>query len=386
MKKYNVVIEKKVDREGIVDFLSKTYGPNYFDARRVFNTIFDHEPSLSPRNLILARSDRGDLIGVVRIVDRKILVDGVILECGGISSVGVHSQWREKGVCTALMDKAIETMIARGKDVSILHGRRAMDGFYVQYGYTGIGRYTDMEVDYPDGEFKLKAAPFQQNDFNLIKKMYDKIYRHLTGSFVRDAGVWNYLLALAKNGNGRIKIFVYKKGKESVGYFVIIDRKMVEMAVEKEHFLAVSAINRSLGVDSVALHPRHPFYIFCRTHLNTTAKERFALDGGYMARIINVQSLLKKLGPALAVKARALGAGGQVLKLLNHAINLKNGKVYNTNKINDIIFTKKAIIIRFLLRVVDPSDIEGIVWDKQKPWIPFLFKGSYYHTNAWDEV
>ena len=52
MKKYNVVIERKINREEIVDFLAKIYGPNYFAARQVFNTIFDHEPSLLPKNFV----------------------------------------------------------------------------------------------------------------------------------------------------------------------------------------------------------------------------------------------------------------------------------------------------------------------------------------------
>jgi len=136
----------------------------------------------------------------------------------------------------------------------------------------------------------------------------------------------------------------------------------------------------------MALHPRHPFHIFCRTHLNTTAKERFALDGGYMGRIINLQNLLKKLVSAFASRAGVLGVGDQVLKLLGYEINLKDEKIYKTNEINDILFKKKATIIRILLGVVDLCDVEGIIWNKQKPWIPYLFKGLYYHTNAWDEV
>ncbi len=387
MKKYNVAIADKINRDEIVDFLSKIYGPNYSAAHGVFSTIFDHEPSLSPQNLILARAAKGNLIGVVRIVDRKIFVDGAILECGGISSVGVHPQWREQGICGAMMEKAIKAMTQRGKDVSILHGRRVLDGFYLRFGYYGIGRYVDLEVDCSQKTpAVLGTAPFGQDDLTHIKRLYEEIYPHLTGAFVRNPEVWRYLLALVKNSKGRMKIFTYRKNRKIVGYGVLNEKKMVEMALEQKYFSGAASLNRSLGVDSLSIHPRHPFYVFCRSQFNTTAKERFALDGGYMARVIDCEGLLKKLGPRLAARARELGVSSQVVRLLNYEISLKNGKVYCTNKINDILFRKKEAIVRLLLRMIGPFDVAGIVWNQQKPWIPFLFQGLYYHTDAWDEI
>src|SRR3972149_11999110 len=191
MTKFTVNIERDLDGEEMIDFLSRVYGPNYFEARSVFHMIFTHEPSLRAENFITARSSKGHLIGVVRIVDRKIGIDGVALECGGISSVGVHAQWRGQGVCSALMRQAIKVMKERGKDISVLHGRRAVDGFYGQFGYQGVGRYLDLEVNFPESSrISLKAEPYKESDLKSIMKFYKETYSDLTGAVLRDEPLW----------------------------------------------------------------------------------------------------------------------------------------------------------------------------------------------------
>ena len=55
MSKYQISVGKgKIEREEIINFLSKIFGRDYDDSRRIKEVIFDAEPSISPGNFIMA--------------------------------------------------------------------------------------------------------------------------------------------------------------------------------------------------------------------------------------------------------------------------------------------------------------------------------------------
>jgi hypothetical protein len=115
-------------------------------------------------------------------------------------------------------------------------------------------------------------------------------------------------------------------------------------------------------------------------------KERFALDGGYMARVLNPGSLLEKLSPVLVSRAQRSGVSGRYMSTLGQKIDLKTGRVSRSSGNSDISFNKTPTAVRLLLGVVRPEDIPGIRWSDKKPWLPNLFPQLSYHTSAWDEV
>ena len=105
-----------------------------------------------------------------------------------------------------------------------------------------------------------------------------------------------------------------------------------------------------------------------------------------MARILNPQSLLKKLGPTLASRAKIVGASDQIIRLFDYEINLRSGRVSQTSEKNDITFDRTEAAVQFFLGVVCPQDVVGVHWRREKPWIPYLFPELHYHTSAWDEI
>ncbi|MBT4512415.1 MAG: GNAT family N-acetyltransferase [Chloroflexi bacterium] len=389
MNQYEVFVESgEINREEIVDFLSRIYGPNYHDARIVQGTTIDKEPSTKPENFILARSMGGELIGIVRIVERTILVDGIGLSCGGISSVSVHPQWRNQNVASDLMNKAIEAMISRNMDLSILHGRRAVDGLYLPFGYYGIGRYIDLEIisSPPSRETALHVVPFEEDHLQTCMQLYNTTYQNLSGSFVRDQLVWRFLLARTEVSGGMTRVMTCMSDNNPVGYLVLSGEKLVEIAIPAEYFASVPNLLYTLNIQSISVHPRHPLYIFLRANMNTMQRERFALDGGYMARFLNPGKLLNKLAPVLADRAKAVGVSDDVIRILNHEIHLGNGQVSKTQERDDITFDKIETAIQLVLGVIQPEDILGIHWTSKNPRITHLFPNLHYHTSAWDEV
>jgi GNAT superfamily N-acetyltransferase len=371
----------------VIEFVSKIFGPNYYEASIMQRQIIEHEPSTSPKNFIIARSNSGELLGVVRVVQRNILLEGVKVPVGGISSVGVRPEWRRRGLASELIHKAIQVMTSRGMDLSILYGRRAVDRFYTRFGYLGIGRYVDLQLlSYPESEISLHSIPFEREKQELCMKLYDESYQDLSGSVLRDKSVWDFLLMRIEKNMGGLRAFLILEGSSVVGYLVLMDYQLIEIAVPKYFFPAVPTLMHNLGIQSISIHPRHPFYVYCRTRINTIQKERFALDGGYMAKILNPQSLLKRLGPTLASRAKIVGASDQVIRLFDYEINLRSGEVSSTTEKNDIIFDRTDTAVQYLLGVISPRDVVGVHWTGEKPWIPYLFPGLHYHTSAWDEI
>lgn len=388
MEKYKISIgQKELNREEIVDFLSRIFGPNYYDALLVQGAILDAEPSTSPRNFILARSAEGELIGVVRIVERNILLDGAVLATGCISSVGVKPEWRVQGVASRMMNIAIEAMTSRGMDISVLYSRRAVDGFYPRFGFYGIGRYFDLEIiSTPHSDIYINTIPFMRENLEMCLELYNKIYSGLTGSVLRDLHIWEFLCMRVEKKIGGFKVFICLENQEIIGYLVMFENKLIEISIPSRIFPAIPGLLSKLNIQSISLHPRHPFYIYCRTRMNTIQKERSALDGGYMARILNSESLLKKLGPTLVSRAATIARSDKTVRLLNCEVDLESGKISKTSKPNDIIFEKMQTAVQFVLGVIPPQDIIGVSWTEKKPWIPYLFPELYLHTSAWDEV
>jgi predicted N-acetyltransferase YhbS len=388
VKTWSVTIdETRVDRDEVVEFLARIFGPNYHDALVAQGFHFDHEPSLSPRNIVQARSAQGELIGVIRLVERQILVEGVALAAAGLSSVSVHPAWRRRGVSADLMNAAIRAATERGFDVSVLYGRRAVDGYYPRFGYHGIGRYGDLELlSRPEPVSSVEAVPLAREHVALGAEAYRRTYEALTGSVLRDRPVWAYLLRRLRQPFCGQRVWVCREGGRDVGYLVVADEKLVELAVPDTCLPAVPGLLGRLGAASISVHPRHPFFIYCRTHWNTVLKERLALDGGYMARVLDGASLLKKLAPVLARRAAAAGAAGQVLRMLGVEVDLGSGRVSESAAADDISFEHAEKAVLLLLGVMAPQDVVGVRWPRDKPWLARLFPELYFHTSAWDEI
>lgn len=383
----SITIEENLDREELVGFLSGIFDENSPNTRAAFEAIFDFEPSIAPRNFILARSDQGELAGVVRVVERQIFVDGVLLECGGVSSVCVAPQWRNQGISFELMKEASQIMKERGMDISVLYARRALDGYYSRFGYYGIGRYVDLEIiSKVQADVSLNLVPFKKEDLQFCQKCYKDNYDLLSGSVGRSSDVWEFLYGRNERGIDQSRIYMFHRGNDVLGYCVIQEGKMIEMGLPSQYFSAVAGRLKFLDVNSIALHPRHPFSRYCRTRMNTIQKERLAFNGGYMAKIINPESLLRKIAPALVKRAADLGLQGQTISLLNSAIDLSTAQVTASSRGDDIVFDQIETAIQLVLGFTSLEDIPGVRWNHSKPWIPYLFPGLSYHTSRWDEI
>ena len=372
----------------IIDFLAKVYGPNYYDAKRIQGLIIRKEPSTAPQNFILARSIDNELIGIIRIVERKIRLGSAILKCGGISSVSAHPDWRGQGVVREMMDTAHEAMIRRGMDISFLYARRALDGYYTQFGYYGINRYLDLEIiSAVAGEERLSISPFRQENISAISVKYNEVYSCLSGSIVRDEKIWTFLISKMKGTEGNISLFECHvvESDELIGYLIVSDDKLIEIAIPQNYFSHLPRLIKKLGLKYISIHPYHPFYKYVRTSFSTIQRERFSLDGGYMGRILDFSSLLSKICPDICLRASGIAVTGTI-RLFGYELELQSGKISRATGTDDIAFKNENTVIQLILGIHSLEDYSGVFLNSEKHWLNYLFPCTGFHTSALDEI
>ena len=371
----------------IVEFLSKVFGPNYFEAKIVQRKTLEQEPSLKPENFIIARAQNGLLIGVVRIVERDILLEDTRIKMGCISSVSVHSDWRGKQVATGMLNHAFKVMKNRHIDIATLYSRRIQDGFYVQFGFHGIGRYLDLSILSRIGkDTRLVCKPCEESNLHFLQEQYFSEYGQLSGSIYRNKNIWRYVLYKIENGIGSFEGCMLSDGNHNIGYLIKQGSRLVEIAISKEYLPDLPGLLNTIGVNVMSIHPRHSFSIYCRSMLNSIQSERFVLDGGYMGRIINMRSLLEKMLPLFIKRADRLGLNLTSFQIHGYKIDFVKTRISKSQLDNGIQFDNLNKAILLLLNVFIPKNINNIDWKSVQPWVYELFPLTYFHTSQLDEV
>jgi predicted N-acetyltransferase YhbS len=390
MKQYYVRIGDNNDSlDEIIDFVARIFAPNYYDAKRIQESIIRHEPSTMPQNFIIARSLQDELIGLVRIVERKIRLGKAILNCGGISSVSIHPDWRGQGIMLEMMNAAHERMVQCGMDISYLHGRRVMDGYYTQFGYYGINRYLDLEIiSSVAGENRVKVFPFRQQSINTICTLYDDTYASLSGSVVRDERIWAFLIARMNVTDKQTKLLecYTNESSQMIGYLIISGDKLIELCLPHVFFPYLPGVIKKLGLNYISIHPYHPFYTYVRSNFSTIQHERFSLDGGYMGKILNPSSILSKIYTDIFLRASDVRAPDKKIRIFGYEIELSSGNISKAPDPDDIIFERNEDNIRFLLGMHRLEDYSGVYLNPDKPWLTHLFPPTGFHTSAFDEI
>jgi GNAT superfamily N-acetyltransferase len=196
------------ERDEVLDLLARWYNDREFFARYNHN-----DPGFRDALCIVAR-DRGQLVSTVQIFDRAINLDGQSVPMGGIGSVFTLEEYRHKGVASALMRLAVDTMVREGFEVSLLFAERLT--FYNQFGWREIERKFSILA----GTASLNAPDrFVIDSFEIARDLAEvaAIHRSYSGRFnvtaVRDDTAWRANLKFAGNqplypGEGSEEYFV----------------------------------------------------------------------------------------------------------------------------------------------------------------------------------
>jgi predicted N-acetyltransferase YhbS len=227
------------ERDEVLDLLALWYNDREFFAR--YNQL---DPTFRDELCLVAR-DGGRLVSTVQIFDRATNLDGHAVPMGGIGSVFTLEEYRHKGVASALMRLAVDTMVREGFEVSLLFAERLT--FYNQFGW----REVDRKFSILAGGAGLKPANsdgwdrFEIDVFDETRDLPEvaEIHRAYSGRFnvaaVRDQPAWRANLRFAGNqpmrpGEGSEEYFTIcrERGGRIVAYARVTRFHGVSMVME----------------------------------------------------------------------------------------------------------------------------------------------------------
>src|SRR5271168_1794307 len=196
------------ERDEVLELLARWYDDREFFAR------YNHNDPRFRDSLCIVARDGGQLVSTVQIFDRAINLDGDSVSMGGIGSVFTLDAYRHKGVASALMRLAVDTMVREGFEVSLLFAERLT--FYNQFGWREVERTFSVLA----GASGLNAPDhFVIDSFDSARDLAEiaAIHRGYSGRFnvtaVRDDAAWRANLKFAGNqplhpGEGSEEYFI----------------------------------------------------------------------------------------------------------------------------------------------------------------------------------
>src|SRR5216683_656076 len=201
------------ERDEVLDLLALWYNDREFFAR--YNQL---DPLFRDELCLVAR-DRGRLVSTVQIFDRAINLannlDRQVVPMGGIGSVFTVEEYRHKGVASALMRLAVDTMVREGFEVSLLFAERLT--FYSQFGWRAVQRKFSILA----GAANIKAPTHflidvfdEPGDLAAIAEIHRAYSGRFNVSAIRDQASWRANLEFAGNQPMR-------PGEGSKEYFIL---------------------------------------------------------------------------------------------------------------------------------------------------------------------
>jgi GNAT superfamily N-acetyltransferase len=213
------------ERDEVLDLLG-----HWYDDRGEFFARYNHNDPTFRDALCLVVRDGGRLVSTVQIFDRVINLDGQSVPMGGIGSVFTLKEYRHKGVASALMRLAVDTMVREGFEVSLLFAERLT--FYNQFGWHDLDRKFSIlaaaaGLGVPD-RFVIDSFETERDLAEIVA-----IHRNYSGRFnvtaVRDDSAWRANLKFAGNqplhpGEGSEEYFVLCRDGSRIAAYARVTR------------------------------------------------------------------------------------------------------------------------------------------------------------------
>ncbi|MDO8434228.1 MAG: GNAT family N-acetyltransferase [Candidatus Binatus sp.] len=196
------------ERDEVLDLLSLWYNDREFFAR--YNQI---DPAFRDELCLVAR-DGNRLVSTVQIFDRAINLDRQAAPMGGIGSVFTLEEYRHKGVASALMRLAVDTMTREGFEVSLLFAERLT--FYNQFGWREVERKFSIlsaaAAIKVRGKFTIDAFE-PSRDLGAVAEIHRAYSGRFNVTAIRDEAAWRANLEFAGNqpmhpGEGSKEYFI----------------------------------------------------------------------------------------------------------------------------------------------------------------------------------
>ena len=137
-----------------------------------FRGHFQNDPAARIEDIFVARAGE-EIVSSVRLFTRSAWVNGRIARVGGIGEVCSDPAIRGQGVSSHLLERAMETMDARGWELGMLYTGRY--SHYARHGFARtqrkLKRLQAEQLSALGGGYEVRA--FERRDLNAVMGIYD---------------------------------------------------------------------------------------------------------------------------------------------------------------------------------------------------------------------
>jgi predicted acetyltransferase len=242
--------------------------------------------------------------------DLNVRFGEAIVRMGGIGGVWTEEAYRKRGFARRLLETANDYMRDEGFDIAGLFG---ISDFYERWGYVPAAPEYSLKVwvdNLKGAELKHRVVDFCEQHRLDVLRIYEHNNLHRICSVVRSPESWTgFVRGTDWFVEANVKVFVNERG-EVVGY-VSLDKVTERTAVAEVGFATPEVFESMVaflaqraseyGHDEITLllPPDHEFTIYLRRY-GCVATQEFHRSGDFMARIINLGSLMAKLSAELS--------------------------------------------------------------------------------------
>ena len=250
------------------------------------------------------------------VIDHKMKIGSNTVRMGGISSVETVRQHRNKGYMRLLMNDTIKYMKKEQFDISVLFG---IPKLYTKFGYAACLLEYKLSIPTRDAEDSIKQTKrvnirkARKSDLKAFLKLYHKANSTRTATQIRK---WNGFRIIGDNflfldARGKLSAYaVIEKSDNSMNIkeIGILDNKFCPAIMSK--FVQLAVKKRCEHID-LQIPFDHDFALYCR-QFGEVGHIKFSKDSEGMARIINLDSIFKKIKPELELRLARIKTGASL--------------------------------------------------------------------------
>jgi len=197
------------ERDAVLDLLA-----HWLNDRAFFARYFRHDPTFRD-DLCFVALDRDRIVSTLQVFRKQVRIGEAVVQVAGVGNVFTATGYRERGLASELLTRAVAAMDEHGFDLSLLFATRLV--FYGRHGWQSHVRHLIfIEPAAVEGTGPYDVAPFHGADLDAVMCLYDAYTSGLSGSTVRDRAYWVGQLQYA--GNPQEDFLVARAGTEIVAY------------------------------------------------------------------------------------------------------------------------------------------------------------------------
>jgi len=208
-----------------------------------------------------------------------------------ISRVIVAPECRNQGMLRRVFFE-VNSFLEDENVTGLIVARRGVDGMYEKLGFSPFATFTKYDlINKIENATKVigvdRLIPDNLVKISFIKELYNLNFRTFFPSLSRGEIEWRYIIE--QNLKNNISIYMINYKFDSVGYFILRDREIIEIAMlsnlDRQFYHEIlSRIFISFNIDSLRIQSSHPLIEF---HLEIWKKveSRQPIQGGHLLRL-----------------------------------------------------------------------------------------------------